>query len=107
MISQTRYNYGMCYNCGSELIITGIIGRDAECPNCGASVRCCKNCQWYEPGAHYDCHETVDEPVQDKERPTFCDFFRLNTKAACTDRSSQATKVQNARDAFNALFGDD
>ena len=34
-----------------------------------------KNCKFYVPGAHYDCHETIEEAVTDKAHRNFCDFF--------------------------------
>ncbi len=83
---------------------SGVVGRSDVCPSCGADVRCCKNCQWYEPGSHYDCHESIDQQVTDKERSNFCDYFKLNAKAGNT--VGKTDKAAEARNAFNALFGD-
>ena len=78
------------------------IFRDSVCPSCGADLHSCLNCSFYAPGSHYDCHETVEEPVRDKEKSNFCDFF----KAAVISEKSRSSddKSQKARDAFNALF---
>ncbi|MCQ2981346.1 MAG: hypothetical protein MJ178_01160 [Treponemataceae bacterium] len=96
----------MCFKCGSELKFSGVISRSDVCPSCGADVRCCRNCTYYEPGSHYDCHETVDEPVADKEKANFCGFFRLNEKAGTGTGSVSSSSAETARNAFNALFGD-
>jgi len=55
---------------------------------------------FYSPGAHYDCRETVEELVADKERANFCAAFSPRTDFATAD-----DKAAKARDAFNSLFG--
>jgi hypothetical protein len=72
---------------------------------CGADVRVCKNCLFYEPGSHYDCRETVDEQVRDKERANFCGFFSYTPKSQDKTKSGGAADVaQKARDDFASLF---
>lgn len=102
------YNTYMCWKCGKDLsyYANSVISRSEGCPACGADIRSCKNCKFYEPGAHYDCHETVDELVQDKERGNFCDYFSLNPKAASkADGASGPSAAEKARSAFDSLFG--
>lgn len=101
----------MCWKCGKTLDFTGVVSRSDVCPSCGADVRSCRNCTFYEPGSHYDCHESVDELVTDKERANFCGFFRLNadagkSSASGSGSSSAQDKAAAARQAFNSLFGD-
>lgn len=93
----------MCYACGTELPAEFVITRSAECPTCGKPVRVCKNCEFYEPGAHWDCRETVPEQVVDKERSNFCDYFRANRKTSGDSDHSDAARSK-ARADFDALF---
>ena len=79
------------------------ISRTSICPDCGRDLHVCRNCQFYAPGQHYDCHETVDEPVRNKERANFCDYFKPRKDFAATSTGSGETS--KARDAFAALFG--
>ncbi len=68
----------------------------------------CRGCAFYAPGSHFDCHETVDEVIADKERANFCDHFKagLNSKwKNSTQGQDGASAADNARDAFNSLFG--
>lgn len=100
----------ICYKCGYTFPQDLVITRAVECPQCAAPVRCCRNCVFYEPGAHWDCRETIPEPVTDKERGNFCDYFRL----ADTPRhggpngggcqGSILDKRSQARDDFDSLF---
>ena len=55
------------------------------------------------PGSHYDCHETVDELVKDKERSNFCGMFSPKRNFA-TNGSGTDERKTKAVDAFNALF---
>lgn len=92
----------MCWKCGKN-IETEIISRSSECPECHADLHSCRNCSFYEPGSHYDCHETVQDPVSDKERANFCDNFKVKRvwSGAC---SKSDEKIKNAKSAFDALF---
>jgi hypothetical protein len=71
---------------------------------CGADTRACKNCSFYSPGAHYDCRETVDEAVRDKERANFCGNFAYNPDAGSKSGRKEFDKAQKARGDFASLF---
>jgi hypothetical protein len=90
-----------CHKCGTELDDELEVFRATTCPKCDADLRCCLNCTFYSPGAQWDCRETIDEPVRDKDRGNFCSFFRFRQ-----DRGSDGSGVENkARDTFDKLFG--
>ena len=93
----------MCWKCGKNIEEGTQIFRNSECPECKSDLHSCRNCKFYESGAHYDCKESVDFPVNDKECANFCDYFSVRF-----DFSSNATKnekIDAARNAFNNLFG--
>jgi hypothetical protein len=97
-----------CFKCGEVLPRELQITRTVECPVCNQPVRCCRNCVFYLPGAHWDCRETVPEQVTDKERANFCEYFRLNGgntgakgNTAAKGSNSSSTPV---RRAFDDLF---
>ena len=99
------YNVRMCWKCGVVNKIENPVSRSAVCESCGADLRCCKNCAFYSPGSHYDCRENVDELVADKERANFCDYFRYSASGNGVN-SAGNKKSEDARKAFNSLFGD-
>ena len=89
----------MCWKCGNSINIEEPVSRTSECPFCHADLHSCRNCHFYSAGSKYDCHETVEEPVYDKERANFCESFKLERfikKSGASDNS--------ARKAFDALF---
>ena len=97
----------MCKKCGKPINQTSIT-RSSTCEFCGADLHSCVNCKFYSPGNHYDCKETVDELVKDKEKANFCDFFSvaiIGGNGSLTDSTSETDKVANAKSAFAALFG--
>jgi hypothetical protein len=93
----------MCWKCGKPIDTTETIYRNTLCPECGADIHCCRNCKYYSPGAHYDCLETVQELVVDKEKANFCDSFSARSDFSAEGKNSGEAK--KARDAFNSLFG--
>lgn len=92
----------MCRKCG-EKITEMDITRSSVCGTCGADLHSCVNCRFYSPGSHYDCRETVDEPVRDKERANFCGYFSVFTGEFVQNAASE--KKSAARADFAALFG--
>ena len=89
----------MCWKCKSTVTLEEPVPRVAECPVCHADMHSCRNCVFYEPGAHYDCHETVSEMVKDKERANFCGDFKVRREWGGSDG-----KAQDARKKFDSLF---
>lgn len=65
-----------CQVCGQDIEVGPRVGRRDDCPRCGADLHACRQCRFYEPGAHNDCRETEAELVADKKRANFCDFFQ-------------------------------
>ena len=109
----------MCWKCGKTIELSGTVSRSDVCPSCGADVRSCKNCRFYEPGAHYDCRENIDELVKDKERANFCGWFMIAPQTDASGKSSGVSSSgssgsganagsasSSASDAFRALFGE-
>jgi hypothetical protein len=75
--------------------------RTSVCPSCGKDVRVCKNCKFYSPGAHWDCRETISEPVREKDTVNFCEYFVLAKNGLGT--TDTKNKIDN-RAAFDKLF---
>lgn len=93
-----------CYNCGWVWTYTGLPGRNDTCPQCRAELRVCLNCARYDERAAHQCREPRAEPVADKDRANFCEWFdfavRTFTPRARSDRAAAA------RDALRKLLGD-
>lgn len=90
---------GVCWKCGSKLAEDDF-GRRSLCPRCGYETRVCLNCLFYAPGSHNDCREPQAERVVDKEKSTFCDYFKPKAEGGASPDAS----AKEALDAAEALF---
>ena len=96
----------ICWKCKKEIKISEIY-RNSECPLCHADLHACKGCKFYSTQSHYECRETIDEKIVDKEKSNFCEYFSVNTNLSSDSQggNSAEDKAKAAKDAFNALFG--
>ena len=92
---------GRCWHCGADLGPHDY-GRETGCPGCGRPTRVCRNCRWYDSARANACQETRAEPVLEKERANFCEFFEPTTPAVAAAR----TPEEALRQAAEALFKD-
>jgi len=87
-----------CAYCQVEIAEPKIHIRD-ECPSCGRDLHICLNCQFYDPNAYRQCRETIKEPVQDKEKANYCDFFRA-VKAGSAQANTESDAFKKLSDLF-------
>jgi len=100
----------MCWYCGEIIADPEPIGRSSRCETCGKDLRSCKNCRFFLPGSRGDCRETSAEPVSDKERANFCDWFSLDQKYRAksmgqkNEKAGLSKPADAAKTAFENLF---
>ena len=84
-----------CVHCQAEIGEARIHIRD-ECPKCGRDLHICLNCEFYDRNAYRQCRESIREPVPDKEKANYCDFFRAaRTGESTPDAAGDALKKLN------------
>lgn len=88
-----------CWSCHNTTEMEDKVGRKEECPHCLMDMHACKNCQYFDPGCHNQCTETISEYVPDKERANFCGMFRV-----FDGEREQAPDLTDARAKLEALF---
>lgn len=95
-----------CQSCGAPITLAPPIPRDAECGACRHDVRSCRNCRHFDLRYNNACKETEAEPVADKERRNFCEYFELNHApfAGATGPTASRTRADAARARLEALF---
>ena len=90
-----------CHKCGAEWVSEKKRPAFSEyCDQCSAYLHCCKNCRFYEPGAHNDCRIGTTEWVADKARGNYCDEFEF----ADTTKTSDSSRKSAGGEAFDSLF---
>ena len=91
-----------CVFCRADLSIKGNVSRRDTCPHCQGDLRCCKQCNYYDPSAYNECREVSSERIMDKERANFCDYFVLKGSSAAGN--GHFDKTNKAKAALEALF---
>ena len=96
-----------CSSCGSSYPDNMRVYRQTLCEHCGADMKVCLNCRFYDTAAQYECRETIPEAVRIKDRANFCDYFQLRPGDGSSGAGeTRAGKLDEARSQFNNLFGD-
>lgn len=98
-----RRRNAVCRACGTPLEIDEPIPRDAECPGCRHDVRSCANCRHYDPRYHNSCREPEADPVEDRHRRNFCEYFQPSREPWSSHGST--TTAGEARKQLDQLFG--
>lgn len=97
----------ICWNCGRPTGVVGGVTRNDSCPHCLADLRCCRGCRHYEPFRRYQCKETVDTNIVNKEKANFCGWFQMR---AVVKRPGGITSPLDSKDnrkkRFDDLFDD-
>jgi hypothetical protein len=94
----------VCHLCGAPLEVNEPVARDAECPSCRGDVRCCRNCRHYDERYNNSCRETEADPVPEKTRRNFCEFFSFSREPFAVSGAG-AKREADARSKLDALFG--
>ena len=89
-----------CHACTKELSEDLKVGRKDECPFCGADLRCCLNCVFYDRAVSKQCRETVTELVKEKKKSNFCEYFVFAENRIVPSNAGSAL----ARKALDDLF---
>ena len=96
-----------CHFCSAVVENPREVYRSSTCSACGRDLKICLNCKFYSLGAHWDCSETIDEMVRDKDRANFCTFFSFRLSAPKTEGSARPGDGEQARRKIDKLFGND
>jgi len=90
-----------CYSCKQQLPVAEKPGRSETCPQCGADMRCCFNCRFYDPKSYNECRETQAERVLVKDRGNFCDYFSFRDSA---EAAAPGSLKQEKRNPLDSIF---
>jgi hypothetical protein len=90
-----------CRHCGGPVSIGEPIGREAACDSCGRDLHACVQCRHYDPRYNNSCRETMADPVEDKDRRNFCEYFSFNREPFQAHRGGPAA---DARAKLEGLF---
>ncbi len=90
---------GNCWSCDREQSASDY-GRETLCLGCSKPTRVCKNCRWYDVGRTHQCAEVIMEPVKDKERANYCEFFEATQNSTSEKLDPKEDPLKAAEDLF-------
>jgi hypothetical protein len=94
-----------CARCGSLESIA--IGPDSACRKCGSALHTCAQCEFFDPGAVYECRQPIQTRISPKDARNTCQVFsarvQVERETGSTPASS-STSSSGAKRAFDDLF---
>jgi hypothetical protein len=88
-----------CSACGLAAEVPAPVSPRELCPSCGAELRCCRSCRFYDTRAYNECREASAERVVEKDRRNLCDYFSPGADAGVSVRGGSP-----AKDTLEGLF---
>ena len=88
-----------CASCGAK--VAGSINADSSCPNCRAELHTCRQCNYFDPGSHFECSKPVTARIVNKNARNTCELFA--TRIVIEKQTSSGAPT-DARAAFAKLF---
>lgn len=95
---------GNCFACGAAFDPDLEIFRTTTCPSCGKDVHVCLNCRFYDRSVHMECRESIAEPVAQKDRSNFCEYFKVREIGRGPGLAADE-RAERAHEEAERLFG--
>lgn len=100
--SPKMMGFGESINCAMCGVKTPqSIGLESTCPKCRADLHTCRQCTYFDPGAHFECGKPIPKKIVNKISRNTCELFVPRT---VVERQTSSGPPSNARDAFSKLF---
>ncbi|MEE8149455.1 MAG: hypothetical protein V3T75_03275 [candidate division Zixibacteria bacterium] len=93
----------LCWNCSKNTGLTGRISRADSCESCLADMRCCRGCRHFDPNRRFQCKESIETNIPNKEKSNFCDFFQVRI---AFKRQGGVSYQDNTKDERKKNFDD-
>ncbi len=77
------------------------IAFDSHCAKCGAALHSCRQCTFFDPGAHFECRKKITARIVNKQAPNTCELFEARK---IVERETSSSGPVSGRQAFENLF---
>ena len=88
-----------CASCGAAASTT--IRLDSSCSKCNSDLHTCRQCSYFDPGAHFQCSKPITARIVNKNARNQCELFATRT---VVERETSSGTPNDARQAFAKLF---
>jgi len=93
-----------CRHCGTPVPLDEPLPRDLVCEGCNRDLRACLQCRHYDTNYNNSCRETMADPVVDKDRRNFCEYFSFS-RVPFTGKAPARDRAAEARARLEGMFG--
>ena len=66
-----------CASCGAKA--PNSIAAETACQKCNAELHTCRQCNYFDPGAHFECSRTIAKRIVNKNARNACELFAPRT----------------------------
>ena len=89
-----------CAACGAQAPPS--INIASSCPKCNGDLHTCRQCSYFDPGAHFECsNKSIKTRIMNKNARNNCELFAART---VVERETSSGAPTDARQAFAKLF---
>src|SRR5262245_40366783 len=104
-IDQDKAVVFRCKHCGEKVLDVDSIGVAATCRKCGAALHSCSQCSHFDTSARFECTQPIPARIPNKKAANECTFYAPAKTFDLTGSRGVAATPDDARAAFDALFG--
>jgi hypothetical protein len=94
-----------CSRCGS--FVDAQIFSRSKCPKCQQDLRSCAQCVNFDPGARFECSQTIVARISPKDVANQCTLYAARTsweRETSSAQSQKPSEPSGAKKAFDDLF---
>lgn len=73
----------------------------SSCPKCNADLHTCRQCNYFDPSARFECRRSIAAKIVNKNARNTCELFAPRT---VVERETSSGPPTDARQAFAKLF---
>jgi hypothetical protein len=88
-----------CASCGAKA--PSNISFESACTNCRAELHACRQCNYFDPSARFECSKPITVKIVNKNARNQCELFAPRT---VVERQTSSGAPNDARAAFAKLF---
>ncbi|HSP32738.1 MAG TPA: hypothetical protein VLU46_00305 [Thermoanaerobaculia bacterium] len=93
-----------CNQCGQIRQNLGDLTGDETCVRCGADMRTCGNCRFFDATTPWECRAEITARVVSKQKANECALFAPKIVRDLSADKGKTLSPDDARKAFDALF---
>ena len=88
-----------CASCGAKAPSNIVF--ESSCTNCRAELHTCRQCNYFDPSARFECSKPITVKIVNKNARNQCELFAPRT---VVERQTSSGAPNDARAAFAKLF---